>query len=610
MSDSIAQYSVGCTRNRAGCQRCTSEGITCSYSRSGVIRRTRKRNRANQAVTGSAVTPSQTPRSVPEQGAGLPSDGADNSDTTTYDRLQQLIPSRSHNSVRAIAELLEEYREAWQGSEAFDKLSEAPTADFFVFREPETRFWLDNLVLTLEKERLLLFKVPPDVLEQLASSRPHHVQDRSWLVMFYSVAIYVEHLKYNEQNSSTLSKLRRNLWLAFNDVRLLIEPSPARIQALIILASYVEEFMTPGVCWSLVSKACTMLQALGIIHWRLDSATSDLRTLLFWRLNMLDKSLALILCRTPTFHREMANEIPLPALNKLVHPQPSPSADSPPALFEAHYSHQMHLLSRIMADVWHALYGQDSEKALEVKERLELWYRQAKEVIAAAALVEKPLLTAMGAASVDLGLQTLHFQYLSLLVLLTVSSRQLRSQSIDPSREMLHLLPVLGDAVSSHRGPYACLLWQYLHCPLAAFGALWGEIVIKTTTNLAQSLKSLEAIEHLPLFLGKLGSRNALAAKLQSITTRIVAQARMILHAQAAPEAPATTLAIQMQAVDAPPAAPSVDMMAAPAPHEGLDLDTMHTQTLDDLLDDRFFLQNDAFFGTTFDWFAWGNQDA
>jgi len=97
---------------------------------------------------------------------------------------------------------------------------------------------------------------------------------------------------------------------------------------------------------------------------------------------------------------------------------------------------------------------------------------------------------------------------------------------------MLNLLPKLGDLVSTQRGPYACLLWQYLHCPLAAFGALWGEIVIKTTINLEQSLKSLEAIEHLPLFLGKLATRNALAARLQSITSRIVEQARMILNSQ------------------------------------------------------------------------------
>lgn len=120
-----------------------------------MIRRTRKRNRANQAVAAAnAMAASKTPRSASEQATGQPSEGADNSDTT-YDRLQQLIPSRSHNSVRAIAELLEEYTEAWQASEAFDKLSEAPIAEFFVFSEPQTRCWVESKSKKLAKVRFL-----------------------------------------------------------------------------------------------------------------------------------------------------------------------------------------------------------------------------------------------------------------------------------------------------------------------------------------------------------------------------------------------------------------------------------------------------------------------
>ncbi|KAG6144105.1 hypothetical protein E4U38_003076 [Claviceps purpurea] len=611
MSESYAQYScdnchsrkIGCSRDLAGCRRCTSEGRACSYSRSGVIHRTRRRNRANQDVTRSALYSSNTtPQTISDQATGRPCEGADNTETA-YDRLQQIIPSRSHQSVRVIAELLEEYTEAWQGSEAFEKLSKAPIDEFFVFSEPQTRCWLDNLNLILEKEELLIFTIPPEVYAQLASSRPQEVQDRSWLVMFYSVAIYVEHSKaQNTHRVATLSKLRRNLWLAFNDVRLLIEPSPARIQALIILATYVEEFMTPCVCWSLITKACTMLQALGIVHWRLDTATSDVRAMLFWRLNMLDKALALILCRAPAFHREMASQIAMPTLNRLMQCRPKRTKDYPPALFEAHYLHQMHLVSCIVADVWHALYGQDTEKVQEVKERLEAWYRQAKEVIEAAALVERPLLTAKGAAAVDLGRQTLRFQYLSLVVLLTVSSRQLRSQSIGPSQEMLNLLSALGDAIPDHKGPYACLLWQYLHCPLAAFGALWGELVMKTTANPEQSLKSMEAIAHLPLYLGKLGSRHALAARLQSITARIVEQARMIVNSQEASEA----LPVQDEPTNPGLPAPAAEILPIVAPNESLDPTQM--QPVDDFLDDRFIMQSDPFFGTTFDWFAWGGD--
>jgi len=51
-----------------------------------------------------------------------------------------------------------------------------------------------------------------------------------------------------------------------------------------------------------------------------------------------------------------------------------------------------------------------------------------------------------------------------------------------------------------------------------------------------------------------------------------------------------------------------MDLMP-PAVEANESMDPMQTQSLDDLLDDRFFLQNDPFFGTTFDWFAWGNPE-
>lgn len=137
-----------------------------------------------------------------------------------------------------------------------------------------------------------------------------------------------------------------------------------------------------------------------------------------------------------------------------------------------------------------------------------------------------------GAASVDLGLRTLKFHYYSLLVLLMVSSKQLRTQCTYASQQMLGLLPSLGDMVPDLKKPYTCLLWQRLHCPLAAFGILWGEVVTKGKTQLEQSKQSLEAIEHLPAYFGKLSSRNSLAAKLESITERMVQHTKSILYSQ------------------------------------------------------------------------------
>ena len=197
--------------------------------------------------------------------------------------------------------------------------------------------------------------------------------------MFYSVALSMMS-STNPSDESTKAKLKSNLWLAFNDVRLLLEPKVSSIQALIIFACHVEEFMTPSLCWALVTKACVMLQALGINHWRLDAPTRERRAMLFWRLNILDKALALVLCRPPTFHREMTTGIALPTLHQLLASQPQHPPGDAPALFHAHYMHQMHLLSCVMADVWHCLYGQDSHVIDAIKEKLESWHRQATEV--------------------------------------------------------------------------------------------------------------------------------------------------------------------------------------------------------------------------------------
>lgn len=358
-----------------------------------MIRRSRKQKVTIALPTRNSETPVRTgPSGLPR-----PPEIASNNDvSTTHERLQRLV-GKDHHSLRALASLLEEYAAAWQSSAAFDKLAENAEVNFFRFEEDQIRAWVDGerypilrlalltlqplaFVATLQKERLLLTSAPSEVLDHLAASHPHQVHDRAWLVMFYSIALSVVS-STNPLDQSTKAKLRSNLWLAFNDVRLLLEPNASSIQALVILACHVEEYMTPSLCWALVTKACIMLQALGITHWRLDSLTRDRRTLLFWRLNFLDKALALILCRPPNFHREMTAGIALPTLEQLLPSQPHYPSSGAPLLFDAHYTHQLLLLSGVMADVWHCLYGQDSDDVNTIKENLESWHRQATEVV-------------------------------------------------------------------------------------------------------------------------------------------------------------------------------------------------------------------------------------
>lgn len=173
---------------------------------------------------------------------------------------------------------------------------------------------------------------PPEVLDHLRASRPQQVQDRAWLVMYYGIILSIVS-STDPQDESTKAKLRCNLWLALNDARLLFEPSEPNIDALIVLAVDVEEFTKPSLCWMLVTNACRMLQALGVNHRRFDSRTRERRVIMFWHLNLVDKGLALIFGRSPTFHRGMAREIPLPTLDQLVPFQPHLTSTGAPALF-------------------------------------------------------------------------------------------------------------------------------------------------------------------------------------------------------------------------------------------------------------------------------------
>ncbi|KAF7553504.1 hypothetical protein G7046_g7088 [Stylonectria norvegica] len=626
MADSSSKYAcdacrsrkVKCSRERSGCRRCRIESIACSYSRSGVIRR-HKRQKHPAVPTGLPTPNYETPINSERVNLRRPPQLALDSTgiaLSTYERLRRLV-GKDHDSLKALASLLEEYAAAWQGSAAFDKLSEGAASDFFTFEEDEIISWVDAFVATLQNENILLTSAPPEVLTHLLASRPHQIRDRAWLVMFYCIALNVVSSSKPLQES-TKAKLMSNLWLAFNDVRLLLEPSATSIQALVILACYAEEFMTPSICWSLVTKACTMLQALGVTHWRLDSQTRERRIMLFWRLNIMDKTMALILCRPPTFHREMTTEIAMPALDKLVSSQNRHSCSGEPVLFNAHYTNQMHVLSQVMADVWHCLYGQDSASGPEVRDKLDSWHQQATQVIlAATAMAEKPLLNESGIASVELGLRTLDFHYYFLLILLTITLREGRSDYVDPSQQMLRLLPSLGQMALDLKQPYTCLLWQSLHCPGIAFGTLWGQLVTNSKADTEQSKQSLEDIDHLPPFLGSMKSRTSVAAKLESITDRIVQHARLIFYSQdeVDPTSPTPSHSTQESPDSRASTRESLDQRLSPpaaplhsAPSTVLPSTSSH-ENMETQLDGLFGLPDDCFLDATFDWFSWSSQE-
>jgi len=233
---------------------------------------------------------------------------------------------------------------------------------------------------TISKIMPMGITIPSNVVDRLVASLPHQVDDRAWLVIFYSVAYAMESAT---STTATLmvARLRSNLWLAFNDVRLLLEPSVLNIQAMVIMATVSGNLMTPHKSRSLVVKACTMLLDMGIgVPGRLDDKSRQQYTAIFWRLSFLDQLLALVLSKPPIFQRELAKTIPLIEFNQLILSSSGYTLGRGPLLFNAHYNYQISLLTRIMADTWCCFCGKQAQDVPQVRSHLEIWYLEAVKV--------------------------------------------------------------------------------------------------------------------------------------------------------------------------------------------------------------------------------------
>lgn len=120
------------------------------------------------------------------------------------------------------------------------------------------------MVIGLQHERLLdKNHALEEVVDCLVSSEPPRTCERAWWVMFYSTALR-DSVASGLSDQRTLRGIKNNLWLAFNDAKVLLQPSVLNVQALVVMVIFAESVLSPMASWTLVSKACTMLLDLGV----------------------------------------------------------------------------------------------------------------------------------------------------------------------------------------------------------------------------------------------------------------------------------------------------------------------------------------------------------
>lgn len=302
------------------------------------------------------------------------------------DSLNQFSDSENDASG-TLATLGAEYSSFWQGPSLKEMASELAVdgKKFLPFPDEQEALFTQNFVKVSRKGRPILTPLSLDLLREIRRN-PEAVLEKAYLVIVYGILLTDACLdESNTYSKTTITKLRWNLRLALDDAKLLLEPSDINIQALIILACHVQEVSTPSFCWMTISTACRMLQMLGINSRSLDSETRERRVMLFWMLNGLDKSLALISGRSPTFHRAMHGngKVPMIGIQKMMEYQPHNAAgdgeEGFKSMFGAHIMRQMHSLSSLLADIWTCLF-EDGSKYDTVRREVDEWWKESTSV--------------------------------------------------------------------------------------------------------------------------------------------------------------------------------------------------------------------------------------
>lgn len=128
--------------------------------------------------------------------------------------------------------LLEEYAEEW---------AESTTTFIGIISYTLITRTATGFESALHKTGSLMAPTAPrEVMDHLRAAHPNQVREGAWLVMYYCVIL-------NTVSSPPLKeKLRHNLCLALGDVGVLLEPSEANIQALVLVLSQASEVAGPS----------------------------------------------------------------------------------------------------------------------------------------------------------------------------------------------------------------------------------------------------------------------------------------------------------------------------------------------------------------------------
>ncbi|KAI9704639.1 MAG: hypothetical protein M1820_005387 [Bogoriella megaspora] len=137
MAENLAPYAcdkcqsrkVACSRERLACLRCKDEDLVCTYSRTGVIRRNRKRKHETLGGDESRSSTLSLDHGPSRADNSMQSHLVDDIEETR-DQLRRHSTSQ-HNSLGALSSLSEACAAIWHDASEFDKTG----TKFFLFKD-------------------------------------------------------------------------------------------------------------------------------------------------------------------------------------------------------------------------------------------------------------------------------------------------------------------------------------------------------------------------------------------------------------------------------------------------------------------------------------------
>ncbi|KAK1987780.1 hypothetical protein LZ30DRAFT_579566 [Colletotrichum cereale] len=341
----------------------------------------------------------------------------------------------------------------------------------------------------------LFFRTPSDDLLRKIVFRPEQVAQKAWVV--FTNYIMLAQASTGEGNQANQAEnYRRNVRRALNDSSIFLEPREINVQALAILVVHGEDYTSPNLSWMIVGHACRQAEALGLhVPPHLDFESYQRSLALFWLLFIVDKSCSLAFGRSPFLPVNQYLDVPLPEFNYLLRYQPhTAQAPSMSSQFGAHFFIRNVKLAKIMGSIIDFLgSGPSASSRQEIKIRLEKWYAATNKILGDTIEAERHLLETAQVQEMSLGLNSIKFQYLHIVIILLKGDESFANLRLEAAREALFLLP---SVVSNWSSVYNGVIWHLLYYPFIPFFVVFENLVqnhaFHSSVTIDQDLKLLE----------------------------------------------------------------------------------------------------------------------